>query len=130
MFECFRLLQYYGTASLERRSRSPSPTRQATGSYPTIPQRRGGGRRLPRTPNKPSTLHVSQCHTLPKSPNKLINFPKLSASPTHIPKMDFPPAFRDRRSSPPLEGRPRLPQPPPQRRPPLAPYRDQYPYER
>lgn len=140
-----RFLHYYGTASLERRSRSPSPThRQRAGSsYPTIPQRRGGGRRLPPTPNKPSTLHLApQRHTLPKSPGRgqTINFPKLSASPTHVPKIDLPPVMRERRSPPPVDGsaRPRLPPPvkvlppagPGQRRPPLAPHRDQYPYDR
>ncbi|XP_047738439.1 voltage-dependent calcium channel type A subunit alpha-1 [Hyalella azteca] len=138
-----RLLHYYGTASLERRSRSPSPThRQRAGSsYPTIPQRRGGGRRLPQTPNKPSTLHLfSQRHTLPKSPGRgqPINFPKLNASPTHIPKIDLPPNLRERRTPPPVDGcaRPRIPPtvkvlpPAGPRRPPIAPVREQYPYER
>lgn len=134
---------YYGTASLERRSRSPSPThRQRAGSsYPTIPQRRGGGRRLPQTPNKPSTLHLfPQRHTLPKSPGRgqPINFPKLSQSPTHIPKIDLPPNLRERRTPPLVDGcaRPRIPPavkvlpPAGPRRPPIAPIRDQYPYER
>ncbi|KAL9886446.1 calcium voltage-gated channel subunit cacophony isoform 16-T16 [Glossina fuscipes fuscipes] len=43
-------------------------------SYPTLNQRRGGGRRLPPTPSKPSTLQLKPTN---------INFPKLNASPTH-----------------------------------------------
>lgn len=138
-----RLLDYYGTASLDRRSRSPSPPRRPGSSYPTIPERRGGGRRLPPTPNKPSTLHLGpqlpghHHHTLPssKSPTRSqpINFPKLNASPTHVPKLDMPPGFRERRTPPLAEGsasRPRLPPGAGPRRPPLAPIRDQYPYER
>lgn len=142
-----RMLEHCGgTASLDRRSRSPSPHRRAAGSsYPTIPQRRGGGRRLPPTPNKPSTLHLGpQSQPLPglpggKSPTRPqpINFPKLNASPTHVPKIE-PPVFRERRTPPVTEGsvRPRAPPPgkvlPPGalRRPPMAPIRDQYPYER
>ncbi|XP_042869760.1 voltage-dependent calcium channel type A subunit alpha-1-like isoform X5 [Penaeus japonicus] len=147
-----RTLEYYGTASLDRRSRSPSPHRRAGSSYPTIPQRRGGGRRLPPTPNKPSTLHLGpqpqgaghagpSHHTLPgaKSPTRSqpINFPKLNASPTHVPKLEMPPVFRERRTPPVTEGSAR-PRGPPQgimpqgalRRPPMAPIRDQYPYER
>nr|XP_053655343.1 voltage-dependent calcium channel type A subunit alpha-1-like isoform X10 [Cherax quadricarinatus] len=150
-----RTLEYCGTLSLDRRSRSPSPHRRAGSSYPTIPQRRGGGRRLPPTPNKPSTLHLGpqpsqplpghqpvSHHTLPggKSPTRSqpINFPKLNASPTHVPKLEMPPVFRERRTPPITEGsaRPRVPPPgkilPPGalRRPPMAPIRDQYPYER
>lgn len=145
-----RLLDYYGTASLDRRSRSPSPHHRRPGSsYPTIPQRRGGGRRLPPTPNKPSTLHLGPQppghHTLPasKSPTRSqpINFPKLNASPTHVPKIDLPPGFRERRTTPPpmvaeSSNRPRLPPPGKvlpmggPRRPPMAPLRDQYPFER
>ncbi|XP_064108487.1 voltage-dependent calcium channel type A subunit alpha-1-like isoform X4 [Macrobrachium nipponense] len=150
-----RTLEYYGTASLDRRSRSPSPHQRAGSSYPTIPQRRGAGRRLPPTPNKPSTLHLgppssqpptghpgSGHHTLSsaKSPTRSqpINFPKLNASPTHVPKLEMPPVFRERRTPPVTEGsaRPRvapsgkvLP-PGALRRPPMAPIRDQYPYER
>lgn len=86
--------EYYGTAQLELRSRSPSPVAGAEhGSLRRQP------RRLPPTPNKPSTLnlqlrrsdrtvqlpHVAQSPTLPapdpKSPDS-INFPRLSASPT------------------------------------------------
>lgn len=150
-----RTLEYTGTASLDRRSRSPSPHQRAGSSYPTIPQRRGGGRRLPPTPNKPSTLHLGPQapqplpgrpgaghHTIPggKSPTRSqpINFPKLNASPTHVPKLEMPPVFRERRTPPVTEGsaRPRVPPPgkvlPPGalRRPPMAPIRDQYPYER
>ncbi|XP_034948347.1 voltage-dependent calcium channel type A subunit alpha-1 isoform X11 [Chelonus insularis] len=76
---------HYGTTSLEQRSRSPSPTSRRQPphphhlhphqhSYPVLVTRRGHGRRLPLTPNKPSTLQL-------KSAN--INFPKLNASPTH-----------------------------------------------
>ncbi|XP_023245623.1 voltage-dependent calcium channel type A subunit alpha-1 [Copidosoma floridanum] len=81
----------YGTTSLEQRSRSPSPMAGRRGmgphhyhhhhhhqphqhSYPVLVTRRQG-RRLPPTPNKPSTLQL-------KAPTN-INFPKLNASPTH-----------------------------------------------
>ncbi|KAL1138768.1 hypothetical protein AAG570_008830 [Ranatra chinensis] len=75
---------YYGTTSLEQRSRSPSPRQQQRNrqqhmpqqqhSYPVLVARRGGhGRKLPPTPNKPSSLQLR-----PAS----INFPKLNASPT------------------------------------------------
>ncbi|XP_058802800.1 voltage-dependent calcium channel type A subunit alpha-1 isoform X3 [Phymastichus coffea] len=84
----------YGTTSLDQRSRSPSPMtgrRSGVGphhhhyhhqphqhSYPVLVTRRQGyGRRLPPTPNKPSTLQL-------KAPAN-INFPKLNASPTHGP---------------------------------------------
>ncbi|XP_031779373.1 voltage-dependent calcium channel type A subunit alpha-1 isoform X8 [Nasonia vitripennis] len=85
----------YGTTSLEQRSRSPSPMTARRGgggigpgghhhyhhqphqhSYPVLVTRRTG-RRLPPTPNKPSTLQL-------KAPAN-INFPKLNASPTHGP---------------------------------------------
>lgn len=88
--------EYYGTTQLELRSRSPSPT---------VPPKRvkSTGRRLPATPTKPSTLNlqikhgelplklptVAQSPTVPgptKSPGS-INFPKLEASPTHMPKL-------------------------------------------
>nr|XP_033322106.1 voltage-dependent calcium channel type A subunit alpha-1 isoform X4 [Megalopta genalis] len=81
----------YGTTSLEQRSRSPSPVggRQSAHphqhyhrhhphqhSHPVLATRREPRRRLPQTPNKPSTLQL-------KSAN--INFPKVNASPTHVP---------------------------------------------
>lgn len=45
-------------------------------SYPVLVARRGGqGRRLPPTPNKPSTLKLQSTN---------INFPKLNASPTRV----------------------------------------------
>lgn len=44
-------------------------------SYPVLMTRRGGGRRLPPTPNKPSTLKLQPSN---------INFPKLNASPTRV----------------------------------------------
>ncbi|XP_011300228.1 voltage-dependent calcium channel type A subunit alpha-1 isoform X3 [Fopius arisanus] len=84
---------HYGTTSLEQRSRSPSPIggRQSSHhrhphhhhhphqhSYPVLVTRRGQGRRLPPTPNKPSTLQLKPAN---------INFPKLNASPTHGPHM-------------------------------------------
>ncbi len=91
-------LEYYGSANLTDRSRSPSPSSTAETS-------RGGkarpARRLPATPQKPSTLNLKATNTLPtpqqnmphvipsptipqphKSPGS-INFPRLSASPTH-----------------------------------------------
>ncbi|XP_076627342.1 calcium voltage-gated channel subunit cacophony isoform X18 [Colletes latitarsis] len=83
--------RHYGTTSLEQRSRSPSPIggRQPAHthqhyhrhhphqhSYPVLVTRRGQGRRLPPTPNKPSTLQLKPAN---------INFPKLNASPTHGP---------------------------------------------
>lgn len=94
----------YGTTSLQQRSRSPSPsqlnTRQFKGkqifqvplkgfgiwmqslyvsdfqqNYQTLQSRRGSGRRLPPTPQKPSLLQI---------PKSNINFPELSASPTRV----------------------------------------------
>ncbi|CAK9821795.1 Voltage-dependent calcium channel type A subunit alpha-1 [Anthophora retusa] len=77
--------RHYGTTSLEQRSRSPSPIggRQSAHphqhyhwhhhhqySYPVLVTRR----KLPPTPNKPSTLQLKPAN---------INFPKLNASPTH-----------------------------------------------
>ncbi|CAH1183785.1 unnamed protein product [Phaedon cochleariae] len=100
-----RPLVDYGTTSLCQRSRSPSPTHQATPhqqgppliagavvgipmhqsaahqgkmqhSQPTLGSKTAGqGRRLPPTPSKPSTLQLR---------SGSINFPKLNASPTHI----------------------------------------------
>ncbi|XP_018318088.1 voltage-dependent calcium channel type A subunit alpha-1 [Mycetomoellerius zeteki] len=77
---------HYGTTSLEQRSRSPSPIGSGRPrhhrhhphqhSYPVLVARRGQGRRLPPTPNKPSTLQLKPTN---------INFPKLNASPTHGP---------------------------------------------
>lgn len=88
--------EYYGTSHLHYRSRSPSPS--SVRSLPIVQRRPGGGRRLPPTPTKPSTLRldiissdpinfpdVSHSPTVPQ-PNRSpgsINFPKLSASPTH-----------------------------------------------
>ncbi|KAG5329127.1 CAC1A protein, partial [Acromyrmex charruanus] len=77
---------HYGTTNLEQRSRSPSPIGSGRPrhhrhhpyqrSYPVLVARRGRGRRLPPTPNKPSTLQLKPTN---------INFPKLNASPTHGP---------------------------------------------
>ncbi|XP_078045544.1 calcium voltage-gated channel subunit cacophony isoform X7 [Augochlora pura] len=81
----------YGTTSLEQRSRSPSPVggRQSAlphqhyhrhhphqHSHPVLATRREPRRRLPQTPNKPSTLQLKTAN---------INFPKVNASPTHVP---------------------------------------------
>ncbi|XP_071560311.1 voltage-dependent calcium channel type A subunit alpha-1 isoform X11 [Temnothorax nylanderi] len=87
---------HYGTTSLEQRSRSPSPIgggrphhhhhrhHPHQHSYPVLVARRGHGRRLPPTPNKPSTLQLKPTN---------INFPKLNASPTHGPHvMAAPPS--------------------------------------
>ncbi|XP_032666768.1 voltage-dependent calcium channel type A subunit alpha-1 isoform X1 [Odontomachus brunneus] len=82
----------YGTTSLEQRSRSPSPIgghphhhrrrhHPHQHSYPVLVARRGQGRQLPPTPNKPSTLQLKPTN---------INFPKLNASPTHGPHMGGP----------------------------------------
>ncbi|XP_067130024.1 voltage-dependent calcium channel type A subunit alpha-1-like isoform X9 [Centruroides vittatus] len=87
--------EYYGTTQLQQRSRSPSPS--SVHSLP-IQRRPRGGRKLPPTPTKPSTLRleihsveginfplVSHSPTVPqptRSPGK-INFPKVNASPTH-----------------------------------------------
>lgn len=52
------------------------PTHAGQHSYPVLVTRRGGqGRRLPPTPNKPSTLKLQSTN---------INFPKLNASPTRV----------------------------------------------
>ncbi|XP_022239678.1 voltage-dependent calcium channel type A subunit alpha-1-like isoform X4 [Limulus polyphemus] len=94
--------EYYGRTQLEQRSRSPSPA-----SAHSLPlQRMPKGRKLPPTPNKPSTLRldvrsveginfpiVSHSPTLPQPNNKTpfsINFPKVNASPTHLPKSQLP----------------------------------------
>lgn len=146
----------YCTTRLEDRSRSPSPIprRPNQHSYPMLPTRRGAGRRLPPTPNKPSTLHLSQPVNFPhlnRSPTVLankppsnINFPKLNASPTHGPKVDVPlpdmdlaSSFRERQSPPFPHSHPTIPPPhmrgpsssrPPIRRPPLAPHDRELPY--
>lgn len=90
--------EYYGSANLTDRSRSPSPTLGAA------PRSKRPQRRLPATPQKPSSLNLPKRHddrmphvipspTVPqphKSPGS-INFPKLSASPTHLPKLNIPP---------------------------------------
>ena len=91
--------EYYGSVNLTDRSRSPSPSQAV----------RRPGRRLPATPNKPSTLnlnapprrrdnlpHVLPSPTIPqphKSPGS-INFPRLNASPTHLPRQNIPPPPR------------------------------------
>ncbi|XP_059351425.1 voltage-dependent calcium channel type A subunit alpha-1-like isoform X4 [Daphnia carinata] len=83
-------------------------------SYPTLPQRRSGGRRLPPTPRNPSTLNfgvagavvmATQRSTRERSPTSgnlgggvmgpggTINFPKLSPSPTHPSRTHHLPAI-------------------------------------
>nr|XP_042909199.1 voltage-dependent calcium channel type A subunit alpha-1 isoform X2 [Parasteatoda tepidariorum] len=107
--------EYYGTSHLHYRSRSPSPS--SVHSLPVVHRRPGGGRRLPPTPTKPSTLKldilsdpinfpdVSHSPTVPQ-PNRSpgsINFPKLSASPTHASLMNSQqqhPPWRDRTAGP------------------------------
>ncbi|GAB6022011.1 hypothetical protein CHUAL_006163 [Chamberlinius hualienensis] len=108
--------EYYGTTQLEQRSRSPSPASERLNRQ-LQQQRRTGGRKLPPTPNKPSTLNlslrppdvtggsrtvgginfpvVSRSPTIPQSSTKssTINFPKLNASPTHVPKLQMPPGY-------------------------------------
>ena len=106
--------EYYGSANLTDRSRSPSPSSTAETS-----RSKRTGRRLPATPQKPSTLNLKSTNTLPnpqqnmphvipsptipqphKSPGS-INFPRLSASPTHRPNI---PA-QQQRGPPPSVGR-------------------------
>ena len=102
--------EYYGSANLTDRSRSPSPTpghgTRGAPSAAGAPKR--PGRKLPATPQKPSTLNLDRSgkqarkaenfpHVLPsptipaphKSPGS-INFPKLNASPSHLPRMNIP----------------------------------------
>ncbi|XP_067662127.1 voltage-dependent calcium channel type A subunit alpha-1-like isoform X5 [Haliotis asinina] len=90
-------LEYYGSANLTDRSRSPSPAQS--------PPKRVG-RKLPPVPaSKPSSLNLAQpklkesmprvmpSPTVPQPPKSpgSINFPKLNASPTHLPKLNIPP---------------------------------------
>ncbi|KAK6195079.1 hypothetical protein SNE40_000584 [Patella caerulea] len=87
--------EYYGSAILRDRSRSPSPLQS--------PPKRSG-RRLPPVPTKPSSLNLAQpklkdnnmprvmpSPTIPtqsRSPGS-INFPRLNASPTRVPKLNI-----------------------------------------
>ncbi len=101
--------EYYGSANLTDRSRSPSPSSSVVGSKP-----KRSGRRLPATPQKPSSLnlpkkgrndhmpHVIPSPTVPhphKSPGS-INFPRLNASPSHLPHMNIPPGGYQREAGP------------------------------
>ncbi|ESO92787.1 hypothetical protein LOTGIDRAFT_162269 [Lottia gigantea] len=88
--------EYYGSAILRDRSRSPSPLQS--------PPKRSAGRKLPSVPNKPSSLNLAQpklkdsnmprvmpSPTIPtqtRSPGS-INFPRLNASPTRLPKLNI-----------------------------------------
>lgn len=92
----------YGTTSLQQRSRSPSPSQSKTNhfkgkadhwiqkpkrmfqnfshldyhqSYQVLHARRGRGRILPATPNKPSVLQI---------PESNVNFTGLSGDPTRV----------------------------------------------
>lgn len=98
------------TGQQEHHSRSPSPS-----SAHSLPlQRRPGGRRLPPTPNQPSRLRFdvhsmerinfpSQIHSPPMPQHRgvlsVMNFPRLNPSPTHLPKLQMPPLWRDRTST-------------------------------
>ncbi|GFU59910.1 voltage-dependent calcium channel type A subunit alpha-1 [Nephila pilipes] len=98
-----------GVTQPEHRSRSPSPS----SAHSLPPQRRPGGRRLPPTPNQPSRLRFdvhsverinfpSQIHSpMPQHRGVLnvMNFPRLNPSPTHLPKLQMPPLWRDRTST-------------------------------
>lgn len=105
--------EYYGTSNLTDRSRSPSPAS-------TPPKKQS--RKLPNVPLvKPSTLNLAQpklkenmprvlpSPTIPKSVKSPgnINFPKLSASPTHKPKSkNIPPPISHYPPPPGKFGRP------------------------
>ncbi|XP_055947185.1 voltage-dependent calcium channel type A subunit alpha-1-like [Argiope bruennichi] len=98
-----------GVTQQEHRSRSPSPS----SAHSLPPQRRPGGRRLPPTPNQPSRLRFdvhsvermnfpSQIHSpMPqhRGVQSVIHFPRLNPSPTHLPKLQMPPLWRDRTST-------------------------------
>ena len=92
------------SAHLDHPSRTPSPTNathrrqrlSAAAPWPSTGRRvgYGGGRRLPATPNQPSTLNIDSLTNVAvpqpskdanenQNPNRLsINFPKLSLSPS------------------------------------------------
>lgn len=105
--------EYYGTSNLTDRSRSPSPAS-------TPPKKQS--RKLPNVPLvKPSTLNLAQpklkenmprvlpSPTIPKSVKSPgnINFPKLSASPTHKPtSKNIPPPISHYPPPPGKFGRP------------------------
>ena len=94
----------YGASSLDQQSRSPSPPRRTGNSFPTLPSRRSGGRRLPPTPRQPSTLDPVEFPQIsrvagyrpPPPGTAAFNFPKVNASPTHaarrMPAYPVPPA--------------------------------------
>ena len=113
-------LEYYGSVNLTDRSRSPSPD-TARRMKMANKSRGGGTRRLPAIPHKPDTLNLPKKHldagsmpqilpspTLTKSASN-INFPKLSASPTHRPRMPHPSRGRRERSMSPRRRRPYSP---------------------
>lgn len=106
--------EYYGSANLTDRSRSPSPIQSPP---------RKGGRRLPQVPppamkpaslnlqprqnrdNMPRVMPSPSVPQAPRSPGN-INFPKLNASPTHMPRLNIPPV-----ESSPVPGRMGKPEP-------------------
>lgn len=116
----------FHSSCLHRRSRSPSPKATPThsdyhyrmvhsrspspSSAHSLPlQRRPGGRRLPPTPNQPSRLRFD-VHSMERInfPSQIpqhrgvlsvMNFPRLNPSPTHMPKLQMPPLWRDRTST-------------------------------
>ncbi|CAL8143658.1 unnamed protein product [Orchesella dallaii] len=94
--------------SLER---SPSPPYHQrpyhpNGSYPMLPGRRTGGRRLPATPPHPSALrlppHVRNLNQPTSGSAEAINFPRLNVSPTRMMRTYTPEprGFRGRRELP------------------------------
>ncbi|KAG8186479.1 hypothetical protein JTE90_009235 [Oedothorax gibbosus] len=112
---------------LERRSRTPSPKATPTlseyhyrmdcspmspsSAHSVPPHRRNnhhrqrpGGRRLPPTPNHPSRLRfdggrISPEQHAPPHRGGVVNFPRLNASPSRLPKLQMPPLWRDRTST-------------------------------
>ena len=109
-------LEYYGSVNLTDRSRSPSP--DTARKIKAANKTRGGTRKLPAIPQKPHTLNLPKnaaampqmlpSPTLTKSASN-INFPQLSASPTHRPRMPHPSRGRRERSMSPRRRRPYSP---------------------
>ena len=94
--------RYRASMVTMHRSRTPSPSnlvhrnparvRLPIMKAPTVPKRRGGGRRLPATPTQPSTLNLDELAGAPASSVgtnnflgvDLFNFPRLETSPTRM----------------------------------------------
>ncbi|XP_035706296.1 voltage-dependent calcium channel type A subunit alpha-1 isoform X5 [Folsomia candida] len=113
--------------SLERSPTPPYHTRpyQPNGSYPVLPGRRAGGRRLPNTPPHPSALRlppqVRNLYQQASGSAEAINFPRLNSSPTRMMRTFTPEpirGLRGRRELPrePWRQQPSLPEPPRMRR--------------